>query len=81
MPHRAAQVGPENVAETMAQYKRSLLVLCVALAAGKGAAGQAAPAAGPAANIVGPDIKLVNVDLSGTPFTSVQVQLQSTLMH
>lgn len=65
----------------MAQYIRCLLVLCVALAAGKGATGQTAPASGPAANIVGPDINLVNVDLSGTPFTSVQVQLQLTLMH
>ena len=53
-------------------FVRFAIMLCVALAASTGGLGQAGPAAAPDA-IVGPKISLENVDLSGTPFSSVQV--------
>ena len=55
---------------------RFAILLCIALAASTGAAGQAGPAAAPSssdASVAGPDVTLVNVDLSDTPFNSVQV--------
>ena len=51
------------------------VALCVTLAVATGAAAQAGPAAAPSVSVAPSDIQLVNIDLSGTPFNSVQVGL------
>ena len=64
----------------MVTFVRFGILLCAALAASTGAHGQPESAAAPAASF-GPNITLKNVDLSGTPFNSVQVEpCQSSCM-
>ena len=47
--------------------------ICIALAAAIGAAGQGSPSQNPSIAAASSDVQLITIDLSDTPFNSVQV--------